>query len=365
VTQAPQHHRLEEVRDIRIAGTRPLVSPALLADELPLPDAAVDIVFGGRQEVSAVLRGEDRRLLVVVGPCSVHDTTAALDYARRLADLRRELADRLLIVMRVYFEKPRTTLGWKGLLNDPRLDGSYKVNEGLRLGRKLMLDILELGLPVGGEFLDPISPQYFADLVSWGSIGARTAESQVHRQLSSGLSMPIGIKNSTEGDVQVAISACAAAAASHVFTSINPDGVAAIFWTTGNPDCHVILRGSNHGPNHDARTVTDTLRRLGREGLPQRLLVDAAHGNSGKDYRRQPAVIRDVAAQRRAGRSGIVGVMLESFLVEGRQELVLGQGADLRYGQSVTDSCLGWEDTASLLRELAAEVPLAALPFRS
>ena len=365
MTQAPQHHRLEEVRDIRIAGTRPLVSPALLADELPLPDAAVDIVFGGREEVSAVLRGKDRRLLVVVGPCSVHDTAAALDYAQRLADLRRELADRLLIVMRVYFEKPRTTLGWKGLLNDPRLDGSYKVNEGLRLGRKLMLDILELGLPVGGEFLDPISPQYFADLVSWGSIGARTAESQVHRQLSSGLSMPIGIKNSTEGDVQVAISACAAAAASHVFTSINPDGVAAIFWTTGNPDCHVILRGSNHGPNHDARTVTDTLRRLGRDGLPQRLLVDAAHGNSGKDYRRQPDVIRDVAAQRRAGRSGIVGVMLESFLVEGRQELVLGQGADLRYGQSVTDSCLGWEDTASLLRELSAEVPLAALPFRT
>ncbi|MGH7911621.1 MAG: 3-deoxy-7-phosphoheptulonate synthase, partial [Candidatus Dormibacteraceae bacterium] len=286
----------------------------------------------------------------------VHDPAAALDYARRLDGLRRELEDRLLVVMRVYFEKPRTTLGWKGLLNDPRLDGSYKVNEGLRLGRQLMLDILDLGLPVGGEFLDPISPQYFADLVSWGSIGARTAESQVHRQLCSALSMPIGIKNTTEGDVGIAIAACAAAQAGHVFTSVNQDGVAAIFWTTGNPDCHVVLRGGNGGPNYDAKTVTATLQRLGQAGLPKRLLVDASHGNSGKDFRRQPRVIREVLTQRRPGRSGIVGVMLESFLEEGRQELVLGRVQDLRYGQSVTDGCLGWEETASLLRELAGQI---------
>ncbi|MBO0685204.1 MAG: 3-deoxy-7-phosphoheptulonate synthase [Candidatus Dormibacteraeota bacterium] len=343
----------EQIQDVRIAGTRPLVSPALLLDELPLPEAAASVVLHGRHTVKRILDGDDDRLLVVVGPCSVHDPEAALEYAGRLAGLAAEVADRLFVVMRVYFEKPRSTLGWKGLINDPRLDGSYMVNEGLRTARKLLLDILDLGLPVGCEFLDPISPQYIADTVSWGSIGARTAESQVHRQLSSGLSMPIGIKNSTQGDVGSAIDAVAAAAASHVFTSVTKDGVAAIFWTRGNPDCHVILRGSRSSPNYDPASVADTLRRQVEAGLPPRVLIDASHGNSAKDHRRQLEVARSVADQVAGGNRGIVGLMLESFLAEGRQELVLGSAADLVYGRSVTDACLGWESTVSVLRELA------------
>jgi 3-deoxy-7-phosphoheptulonate synthase len=344
---------LDQIHDVRIAGTRPLVSPALLLDELPLPVPAARVVLRGRETVKRILDRDDGRLLVVVGPCSVHDPGAALEYAGRLADLAAKLADRLFVVMRVYFEKPRSTLGWKGLINDPRMDGSYMVNEGLRVARKLLLDILALGLPVGCEFLDPIIPQYIADTVSWGSIGARTAQSQVHRQLSSGLSMPIGIKNSTEGDVGSAVDAVAAAAASHVFTSVTKDGVAAIFWTCGNPDCHVILRGSNHATNYDAESVADTLRRQARAGLPQRVIIDASHGNSGKDHRRQPEVARAVADQVAAGSRGIVGLMLESFLVDGRQDLVLGAVDGLRYGQSVTDACLGWDATVPVLRELA------------
>jgi 3-deoxy-7-phosphoheptulonate synthase len=344
------------LHDVRIEGTRPLVSPALLADALPMPAAAEEVVLRGRREAAAVLRGQDERLLVVVGPCSVHDPAAAYEYARRLARLRDRLDRRLLIVMRVYFEKPRTTIGWKGLLNDPHLDGSYMVNEGLQIGRRLMLDILSLGLPVGGEFLDPISAQYLADLVSWGSIGARTAESQIHRQLSSGLSMPVGIKNGTDGEVRVAIDACAAASTSHVFTGINQDGLASIFWTRGNADCHVILRGGTRGPNYDAGSVNDALARMDRAGQPARLLVDASHGNSGKDFRRQPAIVRDVVAQRAAGQRGIVGLMLESFLVEGHQDLVLGRTGGLRYGQSVTDPCLGWEETADLLCEVSEQL---------
>jgi 3-deoxy-7-phosphoheptulonate synthase len=352
----PVSHDNDQIRDVRIAATRPLVSPALLADELPLPAAAARVVLESRRVVTDILDRRDPRLLVIVGPCSVHDPAAALDYATRLAGLAAELSDRLAILMRVYFEKPRSTLGWKGLLNDPGLDGSYKVNEGLRTGRKLLLDILELGLPLGCEFLDPISPQYFADCVSWGSIGARTAQSQVHRQLSSGLSMAIGVKNSTEGDVRNAVDAVAAAAASHVFTSVTPDGVAAIFVTHGNPDCHVILRGSQAAPNYDAASVAGALRLLQEAGLPARVIVDASHGNSGKDHRRQPGVVRDVAAQIAGGQRGIVGLMLESFLVEGRQELVLGRAAELTYGQSVTDSCLGWDTTVSVLRELAESI---------
>jgi 3-deoxy-7-phosphoheptulonate synthase len=356
----------DQIRDRRIAATRPLVSPALLADELPLPDDAAKVVMQSRRTVTRILDGHDPRLLVVVGPCSVHDPIAALEYAGRLAELADELSDRLFIAMRVYFEKPRSTLGWKGLLNDPGLDGGYRVNEGLRKGRKLLLDILALGLPVGCEFLDPIVPQYLADCVSWGSIGARTAQSQVHRQLSSGLSMAIGVKNSTEGDVGNAVDAVAAAAASHVFTSVTPDGVAAIFVTRGNPDCHVILRGSQAAPNYDAASVADALRLLEEAGLPRRVIVDASHGNSGKDHRRQPSVLRDVAAQIAGGQRGIVGVMLESFLVEGRQELVLGRAAELAYGQSVTDSCLGWETTVSVLGELAETiVPTGAATSRT
>jgi 3-deoxy-7-phosphoheptulonate synthase len=346
----------DQIQDVRIVATRPLVSPALLIDELPLPHAAAEVVLRGRRMVASVLDREDERLLVVVGPCSVHDPVAALEYARRLAGLATELEDRLLVVMRVYFEKPRSSLGWKGLLNDPGLDGSFRVNEGLRLARRLLLDILALGLPVGCEFLDPITPQYIADTVSWGSIGARTAQSQVHRQLSSGLSMPIGIKNSTEGDVGSAVDAVAAAAASHVFTSVTRDGVAAIFMTSGNPDCHVILRGSRTGPNYDTACVADALDLLRQAGLPGRLLIDASHGNSGKDHRRQPYVARAIAQQRAAGCSGIVGMMLESFLVEGRQELVLGRSSELTPGQSVTDACLDWETTVATLHEVAGTV---------
>jgi 3-deoxy-7-phosphoheptulonate synthase len=340
--------------DTRIAGTRALVSPALLADELPLPAAAAEVVLAAREDVSRILRGEDERLLVVVGPCSVHDPAAALEYAQRLAELTPELEKSVRICMRVYFEKPRSTLGWKGLINDPRLDGSYRVNEGLTQARKLLLDILGLGLPVGCEFLDPITPQYIADAVSWGSIGARTAESQVHRQLSSGLSMPIGIKNSTEGDVQVAVDAVKAASASHVFMGVTPDGAAAIFWTTGNPDCHVILRGSRDGTNYDAESVQDALDLLAKSGLPERLIIDASHGNSHKDHTQQAAVVESVIAQREAGNRKLSGVMLESFLTEGNQKLTLGQAAELTYGQSVTDACMGWDQTVELLRRLAA-----------
>jgi 3-deoxy-7-phosphoheptulonate synthase len=347
---------LDQIHDIRIVGTRPLVSPALLLDELPLPEPAARVVLQGRRTVTRILDHDDDRLLVVVGPCSVHDPAAALEYAQRLAALAAELAQRLFVVMRVYFEKPRSTLGWKGLINDPRLDGSYKVNEGLRRARNLLLDILALGLPVGCEFLDPITPQYIADTVSWGSIGARTAQSQVHRQLSSGLSMPIGIKNSTEGEVGSAIDAVAAAAASHVFTSVTRDGVAAIFVTCGNADCHVILRGSQTSTNYDAANVAETLRRQAKAGLPERVIIDASHGNSGKDHRRQPEVAQAVAEQVASGNRGIVGLMLESFLVDGRQKLVLGAADGLTYGQSVTDGCLDWDTTVSVLRDVAERI---------
>ncbi len=344
------------VRDQRIERIRPLVSPALLRDELPLGDDAAKIVLSGREAVTSVLNGADDRLLVVVGPCSVHDPVAALDYAKRLAAHAATLSDRLLVVMRVYFEKPRSTVGWKGLINDPGLDNSFNVNAGLRAARKLLLDILELGLPVGCEFLDPITPQYIADTVSWGSIGARTAASQVHRQLSSGLSMPIGIKNSTEGDVQLAVDAVAAAASSHVFTGITEDGVAAILSTRGNPDCHIVLRGSTAGPNYDEQSVAAAVKLLEKASLPGRVIIDASHGNSGKDHRRQPIVAEDIASRIAAGDGSVVGLMLESFLVEGNQPLDQSNPTDLVYGQSVTDACLSWENTAPLLTDLAEAV---------
>jgi 3-deoxy-7-phosphoheptulonate synthase len=333
-----------------------MISPALLRDELPLTDAMQAAVVQSRTAVTRALDGDDDRLLVVVGPCSVHDPVAGLDYARRLAALSAQLSDDLCVVMRVYFEKPRTTLGWKGLINDPRMDGGFDVNHGLRTARELLLHILELGLPAGCEFLDPITPQYIADTVSWGSIGARTAQSQVHRQLCSGLSMPIGIKNSTEGDAQAAVDAVKAAASSHVFPGITDDGLAAIFSTSGNPDCHVILRGSSAGPNYDRASVEHTVERLTKSGLPGRVIVDASHGNSGKDHLRQQAVAADIAARIADGETDVVGIMLESFLEPGRQELVLGHADELAYGQSVTDACMGWDVTESVLRSLAESV---------
>ncbi|HTX85452.1 MAG TPA: 3-deoxy-7-phosphoheptulonate synthase [Streptosporangiaceae bacterium] len=344
------------VRDQRIVSARPLISPALLREELTLTVRHARRVLAGRQSVGAILNGADDRLLVIVGPCSVHDPAAAKDYAQRLAKLAECLADQLCVVMRVYFEKPRTTIGWKGLINDPGLDGSYDVNRGLRMARKLLLDIVELGLPVGCEFLDPITPQYIADTVSWGSIGARTAQSQVHRQLCSGLSMPVGVKNSTEGDVQAAVDAAAAAAASHVFAGITDDGLAAILTTTGNPDCHVILRGSQAGPNYDAANVTDATQRLAKAGQQPRLIVDASHGNSGKDHCRQPVVAAEIAGRLASGERGVVGLMLESFLSSGRQQLILGEADRLAYGCSVTDACIDWDTTVTVLRTLAQAV---------
>ena len=342
--------------DQRTISISPLVAPSVLRREHAVDDAISATVRTGRAGVVDVLDGRDDRLIVVVGPCSVHDTDAALDYARRLAATAAELGDRLHIVMRVYFEKPRTTLGWKGLINDPHLDGSFDINSGLRVGRQLLLDISALGLPVGCEFLDPITPQYIADLVSYGAIGARTAASQVHRQLCSALSMPVGIKNSTEGDVQVAVDGTRAAAASHVFPGTDLDGQAALIRTVGNPDCHVILRGGVDGPNYDAESVADTVARLRKSGLPERVIIDASHGNSRKDHNKQVDVVTDVAARVAAGEHGIVGLMLESFLVAGRQDLELGHRDELVYGQSITDACLDWDTTATQLDVLAAAV---------
>jgi 3-deoxy-7-phosphoheptulonate synthase len=302
--------------------------------------------------VVEVLDGRDDRLLVIVGPCSIHDPDAALDYARRLAARAVGLSDELLVVMRTYFEKPRTTVGWKGLINDPGLDGGFEVNHGLRLARRLLLEVTGLGLPVGCEFLDPITPQFIADVVSWGSIGARTSASQTHRQLCSALSMPIGIKNSTNGDVSDAVDGIRAAAAGHVFMGINVDGVAALISTGGNPDCHVVLRGGSGGPNYSVGSVVEVLGRLRVAGLPERVLVDASHGNSGKDHTRQPGVVREVAGRLARGERGVVGLMMESFLVAGRQDV----GPVMTRGQSVTDACLDWDTTSVLLGELADAV---------
>ena len=344
----------EPTRDLRVVSLRPLVSPALLTDDLPLDAPSAHVVSSARDDVVRILNWEDDRLFVVVGPCSVHDCGAALDYAQRLALLSERVVDDLRIVMRVYFEKPRTTLGWKGLINDPHLDGSYAVNEGLRLARQLLLDIIGLGLPAGCEFLDPITPQFFADAVTWGAIGARTTESQVHRQLASGLSMPVGFKNGTSGDVQVAIDALRAAAHPHSFFGVTEQGLAGIVTTRGNQDCHVILRGGRDGPNYDAGCVSDALDHLRASKLPPRLVIDASHGNSGRDFRLQRVVVHDIAEQLASGERGVVGAMVESFLVEGRQDL--GDPAVLTYGQSITDPCIGWDATESALEELAAAV---------
>jgi len=340
-----------KTRDLRVESIRPLLPPAILIEELPLSDEGSQSVARWRDEVAAIITGTDDRVIVIVGPCSVHDPDAARDYARRLKALSDEVAADLRLVMRVYFEKPRTTVGWKGLINDPHLDGSFAINEGLRLGRKLLLDLVGLGVPAGCEFLDPITPQFTADLVTWGAIGARTTESQVHRELASALSMPVGFKNGTDGGVQIAIDALRAVAHPHCFLGVTEQGLAGIVATRGNPDCHVILRGGQSGTNYDAGSVGKTLDALRDAGLPARLMIDASHGNSEKDYTRQPPVIRDVAKQIAQGETGIVGMMLESFLVDGRQDL--RPGRKLVYGQSITDACLGWESTAPVLRELA------------
>lgn len=345
----------DRVRDRRIDRIVELVPPAQLLEDLPLGAEREGRVVAGREAVKGVLDRTDDRLLVIVGPCSVHDAEAALDYAGRLAETARELRDDLLVAMRVYFEKPRTTTGWKGLINDPHLDGSFDVNAGLRVARTLLLQVLDAGLPVGCELLDPITPQYISDTVAWGAIGARTTESQIHRQLGSGLSMPIGFKNRTDGNVQVAVDAVRAAAVPHAFAGIDDSGAPAVHHTTGNPDGHVILRGGRGTPNHDPAGVAAALEMLRRAGLPERLVVDASHDNSAKDPARQAGAAAEIGEQVAAGNPAIVGVMLESFLVEGRQELDDG-GEALAYGQSVTDACMDWDATVGVLRGLAGAV---------
>jgi 3-deoxy-7-phosphoheptulonate synthase len=346
----------DRVRDQRIERVVELVPPEALLGDLPLDDEREGVVVNGRQDVENVLERADDRLLVVVGPCSVHDAEAALEYAGRLAALAEELGDDLLVAMRVYFEKPRTTTGWKGLINDPYLDGSCDVNAGLRMARTLLLQVLDLGLPIGCEFLDPITPQYISDTVAWGAIGARTTESQTHRQLGSGLSMPIGFKNRTDGNVQVAVDAVRAAATPHAFAGIDDAGRPAILHTAGNPDGHVILRGGRGAPNCDREGVAAALEMLAGAGLAERVVIDASHDNSAKDPERQMLAVAEIGDQVAAGSAAIVGVMLESFLVEGRQDLGEGGADALTYGQSITDPCIDWDHTVTALKGLAAAV---------
>jgi 3-deoxy-7-phosphoheptulonate synthase len=340
--------------DLRIDELRPLIPPAILMEQLPLGEAESTLVWRSRGEIGSALRGEDDRLITVVGPCSVHDPKAGLEYAQRLAEVAKRYRDDLLVVMRVYFEKPRTTVGWKGLINDPHLDGSFQINEGLQRARRFLLEVLELGLPAGTEFLDPISPQFIADLISWGAIGARTSESQVHRELASGLSMPVGFKNGTGGTVQVAIDAIRSAAHPHHFLSVTKQGVAAIVSTKGNPECHVILRGGSSGPNYSETDVARVIESLEGAGLPGHLMIDCSHANSGKDHTRQPAVVRELAGRIADGSRAICGVMLESFLVDGSQNHESDEA--MIYGQSITDACMGWERTEPLFTELAEAV---------
>ncbi len=340
--------------DLRIDKLRPLLPPAILMEELPLDEDQSRQVATVRTELGDILMGRDDRLAIVVGPCSVHDTKAALDYAARLKRAADRYRSDLLVVMRTYFEKPRTTVGWKGLINDPDLDGSFAINRGLRIARGFLRDVVALGLPTATEFLDPITPQFVADLVSWGAIGARTTESQVHRELASGLSMPVGFKNGTSGAVQIAVDAVRSAASPHHFLSVTKQGLAAIVSTHGNPLCHVILRGGSNGPNYSAAHVTEATQALAKAGMRPAVMIDCSHANSGKDPRRQPEVVADVARRIAEGERAIFGLMLESFLVEGRQDPVPCK--PLVYGQSITDGCLSWDGTEPLLAMMSEAV---------
>ena len=339
---------MTQTDNLRIAKTRPLISPAVLEEEIPLAASASEFIAASRKTVHDILTGTDERLLMIVGPCSIHDTEAATEFATRLKQVADTVSEAIFVVMRVYFEKPRTIVGWKGLLNDPDLDGSYRINKGLRLARRLLTDVADIGLPAGTEFLDTTFGQYYADLISWGAIGARTAESQIHRQLASGLSMPVGIKNRTDGNVQVAIDAILAANHPHLFPSLTKEGAPAILETRGNPDCHLVLRGGDE-PNHSKADIVGVLEALQNANLPQIVMVDCSHGNSQKDASRQPAIAHETWRLRRQ-LPGIRALMIESHLLAGRQDL----GGKLTYGISVTDACLGFEDTETLLHELAA-----------
>ncbi len=340
--------------NVRIVKTRPLLTPAILHEEIPLQPNIAELIYASRRTVESILDGDDRRIMAVVGPCSVHDPQAALAYAERLQLLAEELSSALFIVMRVYFEKPRTRLGWKGLINDPNLDGSFQINKGLRLARQLLADISAIGLPAGTEFLDTTFGQFYTDHISWGAIGARTAESQIHRELASGLSMPVGIKNRTDGNIQVAVDAILAARSPHLFPSLTEQGAPAILETAGNPYCHLVLRGgTGTGPNCDENSIAAALDLLQAVELPNILMVDCSHGNSESDARRQIDVVQSIIQQLRNGQRAIRAVMLESHLVAGRQNV---KDVPLTFGQSITDACLGYDDTANLLRDLAAAV---------
>jgi 3-deoxy-7-phosphoheptulonate synthase len=336
--------------DLRIREIKELLAPAQVLREFPTNERAAQTVYETRQAIHRILHGADDRLLVIVGPCSIHDVKAAKEYAGKLKEAKQRLAVDLLVVMRVYFEKPRTTVGWKGLINDPNLDGTFRINEGLRIARQLLVELNESGMPAGCEFLDMITPQYVADLVSWGAIGARTTESQVHRELASGLSCPVGFKNGTDGNVRIALDAIRAAQAPHHFLSVTKDGRSAIVSTTGNEDCHVILRGGKK-PNYDPESVSSAAKSLAEAGIPARIMIDCSHGNSAKDAQKQVAVGHEVAAQIAAGDERIFGIMVESHLKAGRQDLLPGK--ELIYGQSITDACIGWEDSLALLNSLA------------
>ena len=339
-------NRLKKTDDVRINAIHELLPPLAHLYELPISDAATELVVQTRQEIADLVHGKDNRLLVIIGPCSIHDPKAAIEYAQRLLPLRQKYAKELLIVMRVYFEKPRTTVGWKGLINDPHLNGTFDINFGLRQARKLLLELNNMGMPASTEFLDMITPQYYADLISWGAIGARTTESQVHRELSSGLSCPVGFKNGTDGNLKIAIDAIGAANHPHYFLSVTKTGHSAIVHTSGNPDCHVILRGGKE-PNYDSSHVKAAAQQLTQAGVTPKLMVDFSHANSRKDYKRQMEVAEDVAQQIRNGEQNIMGVMVESHLVEGRQD------QPVTYGQSITDACIGWDSTEQLLALLA------------
>ncbi len=341
--------------DLHVVETRPLIPPVLLHQDLPINNSSAQVVSRTRKRIKSILNGNDNRMLVIVGPCSVHDVQAAKEYATRLLPLREKLEDKLEIVMRVYFEKPRTTVGWKGLINDPHLDGSYDINTGLRKARQLLVDLANLGIPAATELLDPVVPQYIADLISWTAIGARTTESQTHREMASGLSMPIGYKNGTDGTIKIAADAIKAAARPHHFLGINKEGSASIVSTTGNPDGHLVLRGGTSGTNYHLEAVQDASKELLNAGLGGRVMVDCSHGNSNKDYRRQSEVLRSVISQKKSGIDCVMGVMLESHLKEGAQKITNNLG-DLIYGQSITDACINIELTIDLLEELALSV---------
>jgi 3-deoxy-7-phosphoheptulonate synthase len=353
---------MKKTQDIHVSRVEPLISPKLMKSELPMTESVNKTVVGGRETIGRILDGSDPRLLVVVGPCSIHDENAALEYAGELRALAAELEGRILMVMRVYFEKPRTTIGWKGLINDPHLNGTFDISSGVKKGRHILLTINGLGLPTASEMLDPITPQYTSDLVAWASIGARTTESQTHRQMASGLSMPVGYKNGTDGNLQVAIDAMQSARHNHAFLGIDDDGRTCVIHTGGNPRGHLILRGGRSGPNYDSTSVADAVKRLEAAGLNSRLMIDCSHANSEKDFRNQGHVLRQVIAQRTAGTKEIMGVMLESNLNEGSQSMP-DAPTNLRRGVSITDGCIGWEETVRLLREVHRQ--LAPSPPRT